>query len=124
MRAKRRDLEHELQKACFRWFSLQYPKLKGLLFAVPNGSNKSMSQAVKFKSEGLVSGIPDLLFLHKGKLYAFELKNAKNEKSAKGKLQDSQKAIHEIWERHGVETILIWDFKQFQEYIINIIENG
>lgn len=58
----RNDREHQEQKALFQWAALnekKYPELR-LLFAVPNGSHKHIATAVKFKAEGLKSGVPDI----------------------------------------------------------------
>ena len=58
-----RQDEHNLQAACVRWFALQYPSLKGLLFAVPNGGNRNPVTAAKLKAEGVVPGVADLILL-------------------------------------------------------------
>lgn len=55
--------EHNLQCACVRWFALQYPQYRGLLFAVPNGGARSKATAGKLKAEGVVAGVADLLLL-------------------------------------------------------------
>lgn len=34
------DEEHRIQCSCVKWFNLKYPKLKGRLFAVPNGGRR------------------------------------------------------------------------------------
>lgn len=55
--------EHEEQVAVINWceaLSVVDPRL-GLIFAVPNGSNKSIAAAVRLKAEGLKAGVPDLL---------------------------------------------------------------
>lgn len=62
-RKPRTEPEHDLQAACFKWFSLQYPSLRGRLFAVPNGGHRSKTEAAKFKAEGVVSGVSDLILL-------------------------------------------------------------
>ena len=50
--------ESELQRACVRWFRLQYPGV--LLFHIPNGGKRGAREAAMFKAEGVVAGIPDL----------------------------------------------------------------
>ena len=40
MRGKPKNDEHRIQSACVRWFRLKYPKLKNVLFAVPNGGRR------------------------------------------------------------------------------------
>ena len=90
--------ESALQQQCLKWFAFQYPKLaeQGLLFSIPNGANKSIAQAMKFKREGLVSGIPDLMLAVPKGIYHglfIEMKAAKGKPSANqikmiGKLRD------------------------------------
>lgn len=62
-RKQRSEPEHDLQVACVQWFTLQYPNLRGRLFAVPNGGHRSKAEAAKFKAEGVVSGVSDLILL-------------------------------------------------------------
>ena len=50
--------EHEEQVKVIAWCDLH--PLAGMIFAIPNGSHKSLAAAAKFKREGLRSGVPDL----------------------------------------------------------------
>lgn len=43
--------ESQLQIACVKWFNLQYRELQGLLFSVPNGGNRNIIEAKRFKVE-------------------------------------------------------------------------
>ena len=43
-----------------KWFGLAYPIDAMMLYAIPNGANKSYAAAAKFKAEGLRKGFPDL----------------------------------------------------------------
>lgn len=58
--------EHQEQKAFVQWFNAQYPKYRGCLFAIPNGSHLAGTPAVramkmnKLKSEGFKNGVSDL----------------------------------------------------------------
>lgn len=58
-----RQEEHNIQVACVRWFNLQYPQYRGLLFSVPNGGARNLVTAAKLKAEGVVAGVADLLLL-------------------------------------------------------------
>ena len=58
--------EHNIQAACVRWFNLQWPEYRGLLFAVPNGGARSKATAGKLKAEGVVAGVSDLILLVPG----------------------------------------------------------
>jgi hypothetical protein len=51
------------QQALFQWAELASGKHYelGLLFAIPNGSHKSIATAMRFKREGLKAGVPDIL---------------------------------------------------------------
>lgn len=55
-----RDIEHNLQVACVRWFRLQHNELDCLLFAIPNGGRRDKTTAGKLKAEGVVAGVADL----------------------------------------------------------------
>lgn len=57
-------LEHDIQTAFFDWVRLAkniHPVLK-LVFAVPNAAKRGFKTAARMKAEGLVSGVPDVLF--------------------------------------------------------------
>ena len=83
------DEEHRIQCACVRWFSLQCPRLKGRLFAVPNGGRRDVTTAAKLKSEGVVAGVADLILLKSNHDYGALLIEMK---TMKGRQSDSQKA--------------------------------
>lgn len=54
--------EHDDQVALFRWAALQakaVPELR-LLFAVPNGGQRSKATAGRLKAEGVKAGVPDV----------------------------------------------------------------
>lgn len=50
--------ESQEQVALIKWCDAH--RVAKHIFAIPNGSNKSMASAAKFKREGLRSGVPDL----------------------------------------------------------------
>lgn len=63
--AKRRDcpLESEEQQALFAWARMQegtHPEL-ALLVHVPNGGLRNVTEAVRFKAEGVRKGFPDIM---------------------------------------------------------------
>lgn len=72
--------EAQEQTAFVKWFRLQYPKYT--IFHIPNGGNRNIREAVKFKAMGVLRGVPDL--------YILELKTFIEMKTIKGKLSDSQ----------------------------------
>lgn len=87
------DEEHRIQCACVRWFNYQYPKLRGRLFAVPNGGRRDATTAAKLKAEGVVAGVADLILLKSNLNYGALLIEMK---TLKGRQRDSQKAWQNI----------------------------
>ena len=59
--------ESQEQAVLIEWWG-HYARSKGiderLLFSIPNGANKSIATAMKFKREGLRKGVPDLLLAY------------------------------------------------------------
>ena len=55
-----RHIEENMQIACVRWFSYQYPKLALLLHHSPNGGKRNPREAARFKAMGTKAGFPDL----------------------------------------------------------------
>ena len=86
------DEEHRIQCACVRWFNVQYPKLHGRLFAVPNGGRRDATTAAKLKAEGVVPGVADRVLLMSNRDYGALLIEMK---TPKGRQSDSQKK----WEK-------------------------
>lgn len=69
MRGKPKNDEHRIQSACVRWFRLKYPKLKNVLFAVPNGGRRDAITGARLKEEGATSGVSDLILLKSNRFY-------------------------------------------------------
>ena len=87
---KRTYPESELQKACVKWFALQFPQY--IMYKIPNEAKRSYQLAAAFKAQGQISGIPDLCLATPagpyGSLY-IEMK------AGKGKLTQNQKEVHD-----------------------------
>lgn len=98
--------EHQEQAAVIEWCDLvsKYRPELALIFAIPNGSNKSPSAAEKFKREGLKSGVPDL-FLPVATEYAnglfIEMKRKKG-----GTVSSAQKDWKEKLEKQGYKVVI------------------
>ena len=115
---QKRGVSHEedrLQAECFKWARNTFPYTSGCLFAVPNGGKRNKVEAMKLKATGTVAGIPDLLFLWKGRFHAFELK------TETGTLSDNQKFVHKVWKFHGVEVRIVRSLEDFQKIFNGII---
>jgi hypothetical protein len=111
-----RHLEDNLQKSVFRYFCLQYPEKKGLLFHPANGGKRDAMEAAKFKAMGVLPGVCDLLLIHDGKLHGIELK------TQKGKLSPAQKELHLIWEKAGVTVFTCYGLDEAIKVIDGIIK--
>ncbi|GAB2550064.1 VRR-NUC domain-containing protein [Spirosoma aerophilum] len=110
--------EHELQVRCVDWFRKHYKNL--LLFAVPNAALRSVALAAMLISEGMVSGIPDLIlaYPHNGKpgLY-IEMKTMKKH----SKPSDEQLTIHAYLRAVGYEVAMPRTFEEFQAAVIEYL---
>lgn len=55
-----RHNESQLQRDCVKWFRYEYPHLKKLFFAIPNGGKRNRVEAAIMNGEGVVAGVADL----------------------------------------------------------------
>lgn len=84
--------EHQEQVAIFEWVKLnlrKYPQLD-LLFAIPNGSQRSKRTGAMLKREGVRAGIPDLMMAYPNGEYHglfIELKRRDGGKTSKAQKQ-------------------------------------
>lgn len=121
-----REEEHNIQAACVRWFNLQWPQYRGLLFAVPNGGQRGKAQAGKLKAEGVVAGVSDLILLVPGFVIS-ELKDgylAKEchalcieMKTAKGRQSPEQKAWQLKVEKYGYKYAVCRSLDDFMAVV-------
>ena len=113
-RKKPVDREHQLQCACIRWFRYQYPELREILFAVPNGGHRSASEASKFKEEGVVSGLSDLILLKGNGIFCALCIEMKTDK---GTQSEKQKEWQQTAEKHGNKYVLCRNLDQFMKAV-------
>lgn len=106
--------ESKIQISCVTWFRLQYPKLKLLLFAVPNGGARRRAEAQIMKAEGTTAGVSDLLLLFPAKHYHGLCIEMKTEK---GRQSDSQKIWQQSAEFAGYKYIICRSFEDFREQV-------
>jgi hypothetical protein len=62
-----------------------YPNV--FYFAIPNGGLRSITEAGRFRAQGVTAGVPDICIIKDGKVGFLELK------APKGKLSSAQKAV-------------------------------
>ena len=115
-RKPRRYAEHSLQAACIRYAHLQYPAMRGHLYAVGNGVPGNGRQGAIRKAEGSLPGVPDLALVWHGTTHYFELKSDTS-------LSKAQRELHAAWAAQGVTVRVIRDFEHFKRCIENILTN-
>ena len=106
--------EARLQASCKMWFDLQYPKLKKLLFAVPNGGSRNVIEASNLKAQGVVPGVSDLILLVPASGFSslcIEMKAAKNTQT------NLQREFQKAAESAGNKYVVCRSFDQFREEI-------
>ena len=110
--AKKRiyPLESEEQQALFKWArdnERRYPDLARLV-AIPNGGLRNMSEAVRFKAEGVRAGFPDMILptsRHGYHALAIELKRRKGAGST---IQPEQKSWIEYLSAQGWHAVVCY----------------
>lgn len=107
--------EHRIQCECVKWFNYQYPKLRGRLFAVPNGGRRDATTAAKLKAEGVVAGVADLILLKKNSEHAALLIEMK---TRTGRQRDTQKEWESaVCENNEYKYIICRSFDDFKREV-------
>jgi hypothetical protein len=110
--------EHDLQVVCVEWFRLQFPGLKNLLFAIPNGGKRNIIVAKKMKEEGVLSGVPDLfLAIAKKDFHGLfiEMKTGKN------KPTENQLKMMDQLKEQNYQTVVCFSFEEFTHHVKNYL---
>jgi hypothetical protein len=100
---KRRDLEGPIHRAILNYLRRQYPR--ALVHHSPNENTMKGPDVARLisrnKSLGMVPGFPDIIMLHEGALFAFEVK------TPRGRATPDQSAVGAIIEaNHGVWAVV------------------
>ena len=110
--------EHDLQVSCVNEFRLRNPRLRDLMIAIPNGGQRNAIVAAKLKAEGVVAGVPDLLFAYpSGEWHGLflEMKNGRA-----GVVSENQKRMMMLLTQHGYKCVVCRThddfFAQLHEY--------
>jgi len=109
--------EDREQIALFEW--AEYKHLD-MIFHIPNGSNKSISQAVKFKRMGLKSGVPDIfLAIPMNGFHGLFIER----KAKKGVISPTQKEWLKRLNEQGYRAVVAKGFEEavkvIEEYLWN-----
>lgn len=105
-----RHTEDNIQELIINAARLYYPK--SLLFSIPNGGKRNAREAARLKRQGVTAGVSDLIFIHKGKVYFFEVK------SPDGKQSLLQNQFQKFIELQGLRYFIIRSGAEF----LNIVE--
>jgi hypothetical protein len=109
--------EKALQQACFTWFHNTYPELRGTMWMNHNQASNRKQGAI-LKAMGMVAGVSDLLWLHKGRLWCIELKTEDGRQSQAQK--DWQRAIM----AQGGVYYMVRSEVEFQHLVMKVIAIG
>lgn len=111
--------ESKLQIQCVRWFSLQYPHMRMLLYHPKNeGHAGGRTQGAIAKAEGVVAGVADLMLQVPASGYnclAIEMK------TPKGTQRKEQKLFELYISAAGGRYIIVRSFEQFCEEVTNYL---
>jgi len=88
--------ESKIQQDAIMEIWNKLPETRLCLFHVPNGMFSNAREGAKFKAQGVIAGVPDLVFIWAGKTHYIEVK------TAKGNLSPQQKALHQKWAEQGI----------------------
>lgn len=105
-----RNNEHNLQVACVRAFRYKYPN--AIIYAVPNGGQRSIKTAAALKAEGVTSGVPDLFVAEaRGGYHGLyiEMKDGK-----KGRVSENQAEMMARLIEKGYKCVVCRDFEEFE----------
>lgn len=106
--------EHHLQVECVKWFRLAHKK-DGIIYAVPNGGKRTLTEGAIKRFEGMTVGIPDLHIPVPRKGYAslyIEMKNGKA-----GRLSDYQKDMIERLRSYGNKVEVVRTLDEFMAVV-------
>lgn len=74
------------QRKFFTWLSYNYPYLRRICFAIPNGGSRHFLEAINLKNQGVTPGVPDVFIAFGNNLYHglfIEFKFGRNKTSRK-----------------------------------------
>jgi hypothetical protein len=109
--------EDQLQALCHKYLNHNYPALRGMCFAVPNGGTRHKAEAMKLVATGVVAGIPDYLIVLPHGIVPIEFKFGDNG------LTDRQEAIHAFWLKFQHVIHVCYSIKEFLDICDRYLSN-
>lgn len=101
--------ESQIQCSIVKYIRYLFPK--SILFAIPNGHKRHIVTAFYLKREGVLSGVSDLIWLHEGRTYFFEVKTEKGYQSV------NQKEFQILVEKQGFRYAILRSTKDFDNFL-------
>ena len=105
-----------------------YPDV--LIFAIPNGGQRSITEAVRLKAEGVLAGVPDL-FLARADASShglfIEMKRAKggiDGKRGGGKISAKQQSVMEVLKHEGYAVLVAYGCDEAWPYVEQYLKNA
>lgn len=90
--------ESVIQRAVVRHLTI-YARPGVVFFHPANGGARSKVEAARFRGEGVVAGVPDLVIVAGGRPYFLELK------AARGRLSAAQRSMHDRLSAAGASVV-------------------
>lgn len=113
--------EHKECKAFFDWYSL-YPFVSSRMIRIENGGKRSLTEAVRLKSEGLTPGTPDYFFRYPCGGYHglwIEVKKTKG-----GKVSPEQINFIENARKEGYAAEIGYGWEECRQIVLDYIKRG
>lgn len=109
-----RHIESEIQRACVGYFTWQYPVLRPLFFAVPNGGSRRLKEAALMKAEGITAGVADIVLLAaRGPWHGLCIEF----KTATGRQSKEQKRFEACCHAEGYRYAVVRSFDDFKALV-------
>jgi hypothetical protein len=110
---KRARPEDQIQRAVIAHFAVRGVR-DAFVFAVPNGGMRSPIEAAILKGLGTRAGSPDLFMIHRGEVFAIELKSESGRATAAQlpAIKDIRRAGGHAEICHGIDAAI----KQLEEW--------
>lgn len=115
-------LEAEEQRALFQWAALQvgkHPELR-FMYHVPNGGKRNAKEAALLKSEGVKSGVPDIVLPCSCGGYHGLYIELKRQKS--GKVSEDQQRYLDFLNFAGYKAVVCRGWEQAREEIMSYLK--
>jgi hypothetical protein len=110
--------EGKIQQEAIMEIWNKMPETRLCLFHIPNGMFSNAREGAKFKAQGVISGVPDLVFVWAGKTRYIEVK------TENGVLSKNQIELHKKWRSQGVDVNICRSSIEIINLVRSWVEEG